>query len=179
MSVSEKLKAKVLTRQEELMLALDVTEDDILANRNGQLLPEHKQKIFKRESRRLVPIGCGTLTILGLIFLVIMVIRNEGADDGFILLCEIIGLALMMISLGGFQAIRKLIQFRQDMQAGIVESIQGLAVVEAGRGYSLSMNDVRFEAPQQAILRIKHLEPHIIHYLPRSKIVVSVETVEE
>ena len=171
--MAEKPKSKILTRQEELMLALNITEDDIIANRNGQLLPEHRKTILKREKHRNPFVGCGALVILGMLFLAVIGFRDEGITG-----CISVTLVIIMLLAVEVPEARKLIQFRQDMQAGVVESLQGLAVVEAGRGYSLSMNDIRFEAPQQVMLRIKHLEPHIFHYLPKSKIIVSVEVVE-
>ncbi|MDQ7027116.1 MAG: hypothetical protein Q9P01_21880 [Anaerolineae bacterium] len=172
--MSEKIKNKSLTRQEELMEALNITEDDITANREGRITPEQKLNLQKRVRRRIIFIVLGAIFLLVLGIYTVNVFLREGVTGNSIppALTFTVGLLIELI------VVMIVGRFGNDVKDGHVEAMQGLAVVKSGETYSLSVNNIRFNAPQKAIIRIKHLEPHIIYYLPRSKVVLSVEVME-
>lgn len=172
--MSEKIKNKALTRQEELMEALNITEDDIAANREGRITSTQQQKLKKRGRIRLMFIVLGAIFLLVLGIYTVNVFLREGITGNSIPPAMSFGIGLL-IELIVIWVVGK---FGNDVKEGHVEAIQGLAVVKSGETYSLSVNNIRFNAPQKAIIRIKHLEPHIVYYLPRSKVVLSVEVVE-
>jgi hypothetical protein len=185
--MSEDSKNKLLSRQEELMYGFQFSDEDLGANREG-CFTECQREIVLAHGRLqwLFYHGAG---IFGVLFfglatiLFILTIFGSPRREWFFILLAI---ALTSFGIVGSIHVLKLgpksrKTLLQDLDEGVAKSIQGLAVVDAGdtRGAAtITVNEVKFTAPRDAILRVKHLEPHIFYYLLRSKVILSVEVVE-
>lgn len=183
-----KPKIKPTTRQDELMRAFNFNEDDLEANREGRISNTHGQKILERERKQWqYPMysGCfiALLPMIGMAIIVspvLLLSLNAHIKDFAplaLVFAPIAFIGLNMLHHGYLK--RKSI--KSDIDLKQVEALQGIAVVDIGereRKPKLTISDYQFDVPRNALLRIKHLEPHIVYFLPRSKIIVSVEVVE-
>jgi hypothetical protein len=174
-----KTKIKATTRQEELMYAFNFSDADLEANREGRFTEEHRLKVSNRESTR----GIG-LVLVGIIagimwtawFLAALSSPNTELYM-YLVLIIFIGLSCTLVAAGYVENSIT----HSEIDFSRVEAVQGIAVIDAElRGKQVvKIGSLQFKANRDALLRIKHLEPHIVYFLPRSKIIVSVEVVEE
>jgi hypothetical protein len=185
--MSEDTKNKLLSRQEELMYGFQFSEADLEANREGHLT-EHQRKIILERERPdwLFYYGMGIFGILfGFVTVPVIADMFKHPEDNLVynlfvvfIICLVVGGSIYALRLGPKS--RKALL--QDLEDGIAKSVQGLALVDPGYRRvqaTITVNEFKFKAPRDAILRVKHLEPHIFYYLPRSKIILSVEVVEQ
>jgi hypothetical protein len=89
--------------------------------------------------------------------------------------------ALISIVLGAFLAY-KWWTVRNELETSDVQTVQGIAVVSLdntqNRG-KLEINGMELKASPDVLRRIRHLEPYIVHYLPDSKIVLSMAHLDD
>lgn len=174
-----KTKMKATTRQDELMYAFDFTEEDLEVNREGKIFVGQGQKVMNRENKRWRIMIFGGLAIAAFftscpVFAWIV----DGRLEGSLVFAGVIYGIGGLVGIGyGFHQWQLI---NSDFNVGKVEAVQGIAVIDAdSRGKQVVMiGSLQLKAKRDALLRIKHLEPHIVYFLPRSKIIVSVEVVE-
>jgi hypothetical protein len=181
-------KNKMLSRQQELMNAFDFTMRDLAANREGTITETHKRAVLRREQQRWM---LYIYLLLGCIFLSLLFwgIAQNNPDGGFVMsyiyvgavyVFPLIALALLPFFLWGFFVRHRI---GNELKREQVAVLQGIAVVDTSyerRQYGdVTVNNTKLNAKRDAVLRIKHLEPHIIYYLPRTKVILSVEAIEQ
>lgn len=176
---------KVSPRQQELMNVFGFTQSDLETNREGRLTKFQAQKVMKRESNRWkVPMFAGLFIVLlpmicliSPVFILSLPVRSNGLVPLTLLFSPIVFAGLVFFRQGFFRRQH----IKSDINLGRVEAVQGIAIVDiSDRNHTpkLTIQNHHFAVSRNALLRIKHLEPHIVYFLPRSKIIVSVEVVE-
>ena len=171
----DKAKGKTLSRQQELMRAIDFTMRDLAANRIGRLSVSQHKNLATANTKQAIFWGCFCCIPTLVVLAFAGVYYQEWKGDVLLVTSPFFIVLLLFTVYAG----RQIWTLRREINEGHVQSVQGLAVVQTQQGFSITVNDMTLYAPLEAILRIKHLEPHIIYYLPRSKVVVSVEVIEE
>lgn len=178
---------KVSLRQQELMYVFNFSWRDLEANRRGEVPDAQRVRLLNRESKRWQqPLVVGLVLIVasamcGLITIGFMNLESNlrySETIQFWFFFAILIFIGVLMEIDGFSKMRRL---KKSIQSDGIKSVQGIAIVDIGdnrRKPQLTINDYHFVLSRRAILRIKHLEPHIVYFLPRSKIIVSVEVVE-
>jgi len=164
---------------------MSITRDDLAENQSGRISERQKTKLNAEKRYKLAFLALGIIATVGVVGYVIarlvMLLVTGGMGQVFSS-SEIMVLAMLVIFAPiEYRLLRGFWRFSQDVSEGQVESVQGLAVVKSGASSAskLFIHDVQYNVSQKTILLIKHLEPHILHYLPRSKAVLSIEVVEK
>jgi Zn-dependent protease with chaperone function len=183
---NDKPKNISLSRQQELMNVFDFTWHDLAANREGRITEVQKKKVMRLQGSVWNPMMWIFSFMLIMLFAFVFWISLssylsfiELINTGIYVPFSIIGLLISVFIVAAWYSKQKI---WRDLQTEIVETIQGIAIVETdprGLAGSITIHDVRMQARRECILRIKHLEPHVIHYLPNSKVIVSVEVMEQ
>ncbi|MGB7340700.1 MAG: hypothetical protein WBC91_17510 [Phototrophicaceae bacterium] len=179
----EHKKKKLTGQQGELMRALDITHDDLRANDNGVISPEQRESLVKRQNyqwKEYNVIGIA-MTLFGLIVPTIAFFSSEGnLDRDAVIGISVLVSIFMLIgvtSLGyGFL---KRQQLQTDLNNKQVATTQGIAVVNISDEESiLEINGMKLNASQDVLRRIKHLDAYVIHYLPNTKTILSMEHID-
>jgi hypothetical protein len=179
----EHKKKKLTGQQGELMRALDITHDDLRANDNGVISPEQRESLVKRQNyqwKEYNVIGIA-MTLFGLIVPTIAFFASEGnLDRDAVIGISVLVSIFMLIgvtSLGyGFL---KRQQLQIDLKNNLVATTQGIAVVNISDEESiLEINGMKLNASQDVLRRIKHLDAYVIHYLPNTKTILSMEHID-
>lgn len=177
------MKTKQHNRQQLLMQAFGFTYDDLTANRSGKLTLHQRRK--HRNSNILhgcawISIGLVALVPAMLIFVSIAITMDADLDSGIATLLSIAIIGTFIgFGVAGSGVINLVFSYR-DVQAHEVKRIQGLAVIIASANAQpmLTIHNLKFKMSRKQIAHIKALEPHIVYYLPKSKRIVSIETIE-
>lgn len=168
-------KMKTLSFQEELMDVLKFSETDLALNREGRLSIEQMRDLKSRETiRGNALILAGVIAgILWLCWFVVALLRPDTPVHVYMLFIMFIGFSGISVIVGYFQNA----ELNAEIARGQVESIEGVALVntESRLQGSIKIDDFPLKINRQALQYVKHLEPHIVYFLPRSKIIVSVE----
>lgn len=180
--MSEVKKKKVGGQEAELMRALDMTPEDLEANDTGYITEHQRETVVRRQMYRWWPflIPAGIFMFIPLIYLVIAAAEPEAA------------LPMLFTSLGfwagaagfGGAVWWQWSRLKKDLAKGEVRTVQGIAVVNvnyAKNTYNsyLEIGDLKLKASPKILLRVRHLEPYIVHYLPESKVVLSMQYIDE
>ena len=170
---------KTTTPQQELMKCLNFTAKDLAMNQMGKLSERQKQHIYWLEQYRWTRplilsaiLGLLLLTDAGYISASLMLYDKDTIPQGAMLAIIVL---LMLIMWGIFETVASY----RDVQHKIlsdVTGVQGIAIVDM-RGF-LQIGNETFFLPHETLLRIKHLEPHVVYYLPRWKQILSIEVFE-
>jgi hypothetical protein len=176
MMSNQKKKKKPGGVQAELMNALNITPDDIRANENGHItdgqrdrLRQHRQKRERFYAGLALAVTVAVtfwLTVFGFLF---------GLAENITLLALIT--LLVAGGLAGVAWFAKRQQLIQQTTADQVESVQGIVVANTENN-RLEINGLRLRASADVLRRVRHLEPYVVHYLPGSKIVLSMEYID-
>lgn len=174
-----KMKNKSMSRQRELMKVFDFAESDLAKNRVGKLANYQGRRVIDRErwycNEPIIPgLGFGFFASLGIAALM----KDAPMDEVLIFLVLTLGMSLGLFA----QSANRWFSIWSDVNRGEVSSTRGIVTVDIGdrrHKPKLSIGSLQLKANRNALLRIKHLEPHIVYFLPRSKIIVSVEVVED
>lgn len=165
--------------QKELMRIMNITWDDIRVNEQGVISNHQRNTRGERvavanESRLFFVMGLVfSLTAVGIFILTHTMPSVD--DDRFvgITLPIIFGLIGLSCLLGFYMIIRAV---RLDFRGNRVEQVAGLAIVTiTDDSAMLKVNDETFSAHREVLERIKHMEPYVIYYLPRTKNVMSIQ----
>jgi hypothetical protein len=176
-------KTKRLSRQKELCFALGFNEQDLALNRKGRMSERQKERASQRErinSKSLFAFTVFCICLAFISFSIFIVVASKFAPETVSILpipflMSIIGLWITWDLMRDYRAMKS------DFQNGKLKSIEGLAIVDIGhrnKEASLTINGMRFHPNRNTLLRIKQLEPHIVYYVPKSKVVVAVEVLE-
>lgn len=180
----ENKKKKLTGQQGELMRALDITHDDLLANDNGVISPAQKETLAKRQNYQWKQYNVVGIVMMLFAFIVptIALISSEGNldRDGVIgislMLTIFIGIGLSSLGYGFW----KRQQLNADLKNNQVTTTQGIAVVNITENASiLEINGMELNAPEDVLRRIKHLDAYLVHYLPNTKTILSMEHIDD
>ncbi|GAB5492572.1 MAG: hypothetical protein Phog2KO_27870 [Phototrophicaceae bacterium] len=166
-------KKKITGQQGELMRALEISVDDLIANHEGYITEAQRVSLPKRQGYLWRPyrVTCGGCAFLGLIFPIMFL--------GSIMPFVIIIFSLFSFAIAAFFGYSGLHQYSLmliELTSNNFKTIQGIVVVYIGaNGGYLEINGLKFNASHDVLHRIRHLEPYIIHYLSKTKIILSME----
>lgn len=176
--MSEK-KKKLTGKQGELMRALDITPDDLEANDAGYITDNQRETVVKRQRYERMPFFALWIvfSLMPLFFLGIGL--ATGSDDMQVLLI----LSAFFFAIGqAMGGVNVWLQSRLNNELGEnnVKTVQGIAVVNIGDSTSvLEIGGMKLKASADVLRRVEHLEPYVVHYLPNSKVVLSMQPVDE
>ena len=161
------------------MKVMNFTAKDLAMNQMGKLSDRQKQHIYWLEQRRWtrplilsVILGLLLLGAIGYVVTSLMLYDKDTIPQGAILATVVL---LMLITWGIFETLASY----RDVQHKIlsdVAGVQGVAIVDM-RGF-LKIGNETFFLPYDTLLRIKHLQPHVVYYLPHWKQILSIEVFE-
>lgn len=171
-------KKKLTGQQGELMRALDITMDDLIANDEGYITEEHQESILKGQDYQYQQynILAGVFTFMSVVFAGI-----ASANTDKLLPLLFMGLFFLVVGLssGGY-GVYKRRKVKAELASNHFETVQGIAVVNVSweEAY-LEINGLKLNASPDILRRVQHLQPYIIHYLPGSKVILSMQHIEE
>lgn len=179
-----KAKTKHHDRQQLLMQAFNFRASDLKANQSGKLSQRQIQLYMLKQ---ISPLIFGTIISFLLtvpIILIILWVNPKNLVAGFVLFAIYSpSIALGITVSFRLRRIRRQSFIRNEMNYRRVARVQGLTIVDisnSSRSYygKLKVNNCIFRLQHEELLCVKHLEPHIVYYLPKSKIIVSVEAMQ-
>ena len=69
---------------------------------------------------------------------------------------------------------------KEELVKNRFETTQGIAVVNVTEHQShLEINGLKLNASPDVLRRVRHLDPYVIHYLPESKVILSMEHIPD
>lgn len=174
----EEKKKKLTGQQGELMRALDISMDDLIANDEGYITESHRASVIKGQGYQ-----WQQYTILSAVFTSMSVIFAgiASANPDKLLPLLFMGLFFLVVGLsaGGLRIYQQR-KVKEALANNRFETVQGIAVVNVTWEEShLEINGLKLKASPDVLRRVKHLDPYIIHYLPGSKVILSMQHIEE
>lgn len=175
--MAEDKKKKKTGQQAELMRVLDVTPDDLMANDQGiiteaqrQTFVANQQYRWKQSQQVLIPFSLAALVMIVFSFLI---------PDGVGL--SILGSIFAVLGAVAYLDIaRKKGLIANELSRNQLETVQGVAVVNRTETTSLlEINGLKLHTSPDVLNRVRHLEPYVVHYLPQSNLILSMEHIAE
>lgn len=171
-------KKKLTGQQGELMRSLGISMDDLIANDEGYITEEHQESVLKGQGYQLqqYAILSGIFTLMSVIFSGIALANPDK-------LLPLLFMGLFFLTVGLSAGGLRLYQGRKvkaELANNRFETVQGIAVVNVSweEAY-LEINGLKLNASPDVLRRVQHLQPYIIHYLPGSKVILSMQHIEE
>ncbi|GAB5492573.1 MAG: hypothetical protein Phog2KO_27880 [Phototrophicaceae bacterium] len=174
----EEKKKKLTGQQGELMRALEISVDDLMANDEGYITEAQRESLPKRQGYQLLPykIMGGAFAGFALIFPVLFMLIDDAPPE--MLFMSLFFLAIASIA-GGFGLYQQR-RLKNDLASNEFQTVQGIAVVNIGENEAhLEINGLKLNASPDVLRRIRHLDPYIVHYLPNSKVILSMENLSD
>lgn len=174
-----KMKNKYFSQEQVLMDAFGFNLRDLHANREGRITKSQFKKAIQHDTRpiRQIILVSLVITLLSAIVLITDIAGNDSrglttiGDMAFMVLVYS-GLVLIITTLMWLPFIS--LNRRQE-----VATTQGIVIVDIHASRAIvKIGNMRLRASRDAILTLKHMNPYVIHYLPGSKVIVSVEAME-
>ncbi|MGB7340699.1 MAG: hypothetical protein WBC91_17505, partial [Phototrophicaceae bacterium] len=178
----EHKKKKLTGQQGELMRVLDITHDDLHANDNGTITPAQQASVLKRQGYQLK-----TPTIFATVFAMLGILMTLGiffeqraeGDVSVIGVIAVLSFFLAAAAIPALFAFWKRQSLKNELASNQVATTQGIAVVSIGENTSmLEMNGMKLNAPVAVLRRIKHLDRYVVHYLPKTNVILSMEHID-
>jgi len=152
---------------------------DLHANREGHITKSQFKKAIQRDTRpiRQIILVSLVITLLSAIVLITDIVSNDSrglSTTGEVAFMVLIysGLFLIVATLTWLPFIS--LNIRQE-----VATTQGIVIVDIHPNRAIvKIGNLKLRAHRDAILTLKHMNPYVIHYLPGSKVIVSVEAME-
>lgn len=180
--MSEPKKKKLTGQQAELMRALDIAPEDVEANDAGYITEHQRSKVMRGQWYRWWPYLIPTVmfTVMPILFLVIAAAEAEAAFPMTLLSLIFLATAAAFGGVIGWQWNN----LRRDLAQNEIKTVQGIAVVSIsqpsnGATSFLEINGLRLKASPRVLLRVRHLDPYVVHYLPDSKVILSMQHIDE
>ncbi len=171
------MKTKNLTQDQILMDTFRFNMRDLHANREGYITKSQRTKILRRDT--------GALVRILSMFIVLAFLAMMGLLIDFIVSTRFGITDAVLIYLLAFSGLITIITFpywlymTYALRGARVESVQGIIVLDTSPQRAMvKIGRLKLRAHRDALLTLKHMSPYVIHYLPKSKIIVSVETIE-
>ncbi len=180
--MSEPKKKKLTGQQAELMRALDITPEDIDANDAGYISDHQRATVVRRQWYRWWPFLIPT-AIFAVMPIIFMVIAATEAEAMLPMVFTSLGFWIAAAGFGG--AIWwQWLQLQKDLRKNEVHTVQGIAVVNVNRTSNssishLEIGGLKLKASPDVLLRVRHLDPYVVHYLPESKVILSMQHIDE
>lgn len=173
------MKKHRLNQEQILMDAFRFNLRDLQSNREGRITKSHSSKIFQRDARYSQQVIAG-LVVVAFISILAMLIEwvSNNRGSGLMGMLGFMGLAFSGILL--LPSISRLWQMTVQVHSSHqIAAIQGIIVLDTSpQRPMVKIGRVKLRAHRDALLTLKHMSPYVIHYLPKSKIIVSVEAME-
>jgi hypothetical protein len=154
----------------DLAEGLAFAPDDLVANRGG-VMTERQRTALKARADFKPAVLTGLFYLWGLVTL--------GAVDSSIpttdkVAVSIASLVLIAIIAAGFRSWANM--FIADANEGAVEGLVGWAILDAPPSFKLTIDQQTFRLKKKAYLCFNHLDYYTIYYAPRSKVILSAES---
>ncbi len=176
----EKEKLKILSLETDLMTALNFTEADLDANRDGQLSEEQYVSLqSKRTYWRYGVIGItGFAVILSAAGIRMLPGYDYAPANIVMLFCLLFGGIQFLTAFYYWMRYRAV---TSDLRDQTVAAAQGIAMLESlGFGkMTVRVGDRTFMMKDKAGLAFKNGDPYCLYYAPHSKILLSAEWLRE
>jgi len=169
-------KKKLTGQQGELMRALDITMDDLIANDEGIITPQQQETTLKKQAYLWLKydVSAFLLGATGMIYSVGNLLLTRS------ILASLTPVVLFLIMATGFymMGLRLQKRIKADLSKNVLQTTQGILVINNQEGNSyLEINDMKLFTSPDVLRRIQHLQPYIVHYLPDSKVILSMEEI--
>lgn len=155
-----------------LLAAFDATEEDLHANRDGQLTASQQQALLLKRVARDLTLLAGLVTVPFLlpVAIIVLLVSPENATCGGIVL---VGIVAWFGYLGW-----SMYEVRQDRQAAQVDVLKG--TIKVGQGLAptqgcMRVQGQRFLVPQKVTLALQMGERYTVYYAPHTRVVVNAE----
>ena len=171
---------KTIDQQQEIMRVLEFNYRDLDANREGRITYQQGKEIWKRESHHWQkPLRMAFILGLGTIGLALLGLSNLFGRESSLFTLWVAGLNLFLVLIYFSAALIKMLPLYIDISQREVRQMHGIVIHNYIDGYhprdAFTINSQQFRAKEPVLKSIEHLEPYVVHYLPRSKAIVSVE----
>jgi uncharacterized protein YpmS len=167
--------------QDDLMLALDFTAEDLEANRKGRLSEKQRLSLGSRSWK--TSLGYSVLSLIFAVFAILPALRLVRVDPAF----RDQGDVLLMVFFASLAAIPAGLAFMRwrkimtDTVGGTVNSVRGVVstnVKQASRGnvrYILKVQNVEFQVSKAAMQAFTNHAPYIVYFAPITLSVLAAE----
>jgi len=152
---------------------------DLHANREGRITKSQASKIIQRDARYLQQSIAGLVVVFLISVFVILIDGVVNARDaGF--MGEIVSPVLVFSGLMLPIFLLRLAYMQSQVHSSRqIAMIQGIIVLDTSPQRTMvKIGRVKLHAHRDALLTLKHMTPYVMHYLPESKIIVSVEAMQ-
>ncbi len=168
-------------REEALMQAIGFTEEDLEANREGQLSQRQRDEIKRlRMTWYGIKIICVVISPIVLILLILPLFDSRTNKSGLFIF---IAMAVTVLGYSAYYAMERWNQYRKDLAENRTAVIEGRVKIKVFHykepKYKISIEDVRFEVSKEIFLTFKNGDPYIIYYAPYSNKLLSAEWLRE
>lgn len=163
-----------LDPQQALMKAMNCTDEDLSANRDGYMTLRQKNRLKRRRTSLILyifgglAIGSLQLTIFGYLF------------SDVIIIVLLIGTFTILYTVLGFLERRR---FSLDLHKGAVEVIEGRITLDVvtGRGayYAVSIGKIKFRINRRVFLAFKNGDPYCLYFAPHAKVLLSADWLQQ
>lgn len=177
-------KKKLTTASGELMEALNITPEDLAANNDGYISDHQREALTEigvGSHGRYTLSGCflGLLSLPFFVLAGIFAFLSAPTPDVYLMLVMagiFFSLAFLLTRIGR----HKRFALAKDLERNEFSTMQGIAIVKIDENNStVEINDIVFDPDKDVLFRIKHLEPYLIHYLPKTKTILSMEHIPD
>ncbi len=174
----EEKKKKLTGEQGELMRAFNISVDDLIANDGGYITDEQCENVPQRQAYQWKEYRNIALVLL-LFNLAVPIITFFNFEEAPLVALLISIFLLSLASIFGTISFMRFRKIKKDLAKGTLRTAQGLAVVNLGGSQSyLEINGEKLHASPDVLRRVQHLKPYVIHYLPNSKVILSMERID-
>ena len=172
MTQQYRLQAEHEALNQRLKQTIRFTEEDLVANRNGQLSPSQQIQLrTQREAYSGMAWGCGLVGVLILCMMVTLAVLPPKSDSSELLP------ALLFV--GCFVVIGLMIQtgFTKDMQNSTVMSARGPVKKQSsgGRSYYIVSDLTSIQVSREVYDAFVEGLPYVLYYTPNSMTLVAAE----
>jgi hypothetical protein len=166
-----------------LMEALDFTDEDLAANREGYLTKRQLLRLSQRQNSWTMGV---VLAAIGSVFLCAFAIM-DGIRIGDTVSSRVGIIGLIAILAGGFVLYTwtKGARFAVDLRQGELEAVEGRVALDvisqgsSGNAYTVQIEDRTFAINKPIFLAFKNGDPYRIYYAPHSRTILSAEWLRE
>jgi len=174
----EEKKKKLSGQQGELMRVLDIVPDDLIANDEGYISERQQESVLKRQAYQWQ--GFFVVSILLGLFGLLFGGFAAFNTDKLLPLLAMTGFFLLIATFLGVASALYRQKVKGELQKNRFETTQGIAIVNVTEHQSqLEINGLKLDASPDVLRRVQHLQPYLIHYLPESKVILSMEHITE
>ncbi|HEX2908350.1 MAG TPA: hypothetical protein VHO69_15870 [Phototrophicaceae bacterium] len=174
-----KHKAKGFALETDLMAALNFTDEDLEANRDGRLSQRQRQRFAKMQANITTEIYlAGFVGLIGIPILVYWYHLHSVSWLEAVPPALISSFVCLMLVLSWWE---RRIMLAADLREESVETLQGLVKLEhlGKSGGHFNLQNQNFPLSSKALLAFKNGDPYCIYYAPNTRTLLSAEWLRE